>query len=174
MIELLSWLALASVILLLAIGLTRQFATVGPRGAVLDQLTIVPQWKFFGQSGIAEDPAWLDDLCLIARISPDPATIGHWQHMLWWDDRPLSHALWNPSVRGRNAIGGAMMQLVRTEPLAASRAAPSALAYLTLVRFCIEQLPLEDGAALQFAIATTHGREKRPVSLRLLSAWHTA
>lgn len=174
MIEPLSWLALACVIGLLAIGLSRQFVVVDQRGALLDRLGIVPQWKFFGQSRIAADPAWFDDACLLARISPDPATSGAWGNVLWWEDRPLSHAGWNPALRSRDAVGEAMMLLVQTEPADETRARPTALAYLTVLRSCIEHLPPGDGEALQFAIALTRGRGDRPVALCFLSAWHTA
>lgn len=174
MLEPLSWLALGAVIVLLAIGLTRQFAVVGPRGVLLDRLAIIPQWKFFGQAFIAADPGWSDDLCLLARISPDPETPGAWDNVLWWEDRPFSHAVWNPALRSRDAVGEAMMLLVQSEPDDATRVRPVALAYLTVLRGCLDRLPLADGEALQFAVAATRGRGERPVFLRFLSAWHTA
>ena len=175
-IDALGWLALAGVAVLLAAGLNRQFVVVGRRGELLDRLALVPQWKFFGQAHIAADETWADDLYLLARVSPDPATPGSWRNVLWWDDRPLGHALWNPALRSRSAVSEALLRLIQLEADPASPAPPTALAYLTALRHCLTALPPGEGAALQFALVTTRGRggaDGRPLALRFLSAWHT-
>jgi hypothetical protein len=173
MIDVLSLLSLVGVVLLLLAGLDRQFRTLGPRGRLLDQLVILPQWKFFGQQRIGTDPHYFDDLCLLARISPDQGEVGAWREILWWEDRPISHSFWNPSLRSRTAIAEAMHYLTITEPHDEQRVPPTALAYLTVLRHCLDCLPPDDDMTAQFAIAATRGRENRSVFLRFLSAWHT-
>jgi len=173
MIEVLSLLSLAAVVLLLLLGLDRQFGILGPRGQLLDHLAILPQWKFFGQSQIGSDPHCFDDLCLLARISPGEGKAGSWQEVLWWEDRPITHTFWNPLLRSRGAVGEAMANLTITESNDEQQVLPTALTYLTVLRQCLDCLPTDDGMAIQFAIAATRGRENRLVSLRFLSAWHT-
>jgi hypothetical protein len=173
MIEVLSSLSLAAVVLLLLLGLDRQFRILSPRGQLLDRLVILPQWKFFGQSRISTDPNCFDDLCLLARISPGEGKVCAWQDVLWWEDRPITRTFWNPLLRSRSAVGEAMQHLTITEPHDEQRVLPTSLAYLTVLRHCLDCLPPGDGMVVQFAIATTRGRENRPVFLRFLSAWHT-
>lgn len=174
MVEFLSWLTLTAVAVLLLMGLIWQFKILGPRGRRLDSLTILPQWKFFGQSRIATDPACFDDLCLLARTSGDEETPGTWQKILGWEDRPLLSALWNSSLH-RRAIDEAVQHLATTGECDEAGVEPTSLAYLTVLRYCFDHLPIQrqdEAAALQFGIATTRGREAQNISLKLLSAWH--
>jgi len=173
MLDGLSWGLVGTVGVLLLVGLTRQFTTVGPRGQLLDALAIVPQWKFFGQARIASDPACFDDLCLLARASSDEGDPGAWENVLWWEDRRISQAFWNPGLRRKSVIGESMMLLAMSAENGTPRARPTALAYLTVLRYCLDHQILADGAALQFAIASTRGRGDRLVALRVLSEWHT-
>ena len=170
----LSGLILAAVVALLLGTLAWQFTVLGRRGVLLDRLAIMPQWKFFGQSRIATDPFCFDDLCLLARLGRDAGDAGAWREVLWWEARPFRHALWNPRGRSRAAIGTAAQRLAITEHNPQQRASPTALAYLTVLRHCLEALPpTTTDDALQFAVALTRGRDQRSVSLAFLSAWHT-
>ena len=162
-----------AVAVLLAASLIQQFRVLGPRGALLDGLALVPQWKFFGQSRIGTDPACMDDLHLIARVSRDTQDLGPWLNLLWWEDRPLINAVWNPASRSRDAIGVAMVRLVVAESADQCPASPTALIYLTVLRHCLDLVPLAPGDALQFALVTTRGRAARPATLGFLSGWHT-
>lgn len=173
MVEALSLLSLAGVVALLLLGLDRQFRILGPRGQLLDRLAILPQWRFFGQSRIGTDPHCFDDLYLIARISSGEDKVGAWQDVLWWEDRPIADSFWNPLLRSRSAMGEAMLHLTITELDDERRVPPTALSYLTVLRQCLDCLVPDDGMAMQFAIATTRGRENRPIFLRFLSAWHS-
>lgn len=162
---------------LLAVGLTRQFAVSGRTGLLLDRLTVVPQWKFYGQSRIATDPSTFDDLHLLARRSTEPADPGQWQPLLWPAERRWLDALWNPHGRSRAAIAESALSLALGEDTAGQRARPTALTYLTVLRHCLDHLPPRDGEAIQFAIVQTRGRsanDPRPTMLRFLSAWHSA
>ncbi len=166
-----------AVALLLAMGLTRQFATSGRTGLLLDRLAIVPQWKFYGQSRIASDPSAFDDLHLLARHSTSPADPGEWQPLLWPDERRWLDALWNPHGRSRAAILEPALLLALAEGTSGHRTRPTALTYLTVLRHCLDHLPPGDGEAIQFAIVQTRGRSgsgPRPTTLRFLSAWHSA
>lgn len=154
--------AIAAVSLLLLLGVARQFRPLGPRGELLDQLGLIPQWKFFGQARVAADPAVFDDLHLLVRQSD-----GEWQELLWWDDRRWIEIFWKPQHRAQLFIGQHMMALI-----AGGTVDPTALSYLTLLRFCLDEADAADGTALQFAIASTGGRGERSLSLRFLSGWH--
>ncbi len=173
MIELLSLLSLAGVVVLLVLGLDRQFRILGRRGQLLDQIAILPQWKFFGQSRIGADPQCFDDLYLIARISRGEGKVGAWKDVLWWEDRLITHSFWNPLLRSRSAVGEAMLHLTITELDDEQRVPPTALSYLTVLRQCLDCLVPDDDMVMQFAIATTRGRENRPIFVRFLSAWHS-
>lgn len=166
-----SWLAardwravgeLTLVAALLGIGLMRQFAVSGPRWLVLDQLALVPQWKFFGQVAIGQGEALWDDLHLLARRGE-----GEWQELVWCAERSWPEALWNPYARSRAALA------VRLALLATAKdVPPTALACLTVLKHCLDALPGDK--PLQFAIAATRGRGERPLALRFLSGRHTA
>lgn len=173
LIELFSNLTLAVVALFLLLSLVRQFEMLGAIGVLLDRLAILPQWKFFGQSYIAKDLSCFDDMCLLARISPDQGDLGPWQNVLWWEDQPIHRGFWNPALRSRSAMCEAMTLLATTEVGEKTSIPPTALAYLTILRHCYNSLIPNDGVALQFAIAKTRGRQGRSVSLKFLSAWHS-
>ena len=171
--SLLPWL----VALLLVLGLTRQFTVSGRTGLLLDRLSILPQWKFYGQSRIASDPSTFDDLHLLARRSSSPADPGAWQPLLWPDERRWIDALWKPHGRSRAAILEPALLLALGEDTAGQRARPTALTYLTVLRHCLDRLSPDEGEAIQFAIVQTRGRSNsgpRPTTLRFLSAWHSA
>lgn len=155
-------LTLALVAALLALSVARQFAVSGPRWLLLDRLALVPQWKFFGQVAIGQDKAWCDDLHLLARRGE-----GAWQALVWCPERRWGEALWNPHARSRDALA-LRLALLAT----ASDVPPTALAYLTVLKHCLDTLPGE--APLQFAIAATRGRGERGLALRFLSHRHTA
>lgn len=174
MIEVLSYLALAVVAALLAIGLAGQFTVLGRRGLLLDRLAIVPQWKFFGQNIIATDPGWSDDHHLLARSSPAVGNPGPWTELDWCDDRPLMQALWNPRARGREELAERIEHLVRVQRCNSGPLPQESLAYLTVLRHCLDRLALPPGHALQFAVAVTRGRRDRSLALGPLSAWHRA
>ncbi len=158
-----------AVALLLGVTLLRQFAVAGPGWDRLDRLAIVPQWKFFGQGGIATDPNWFDDYHLLAR-SAATAEPGGWQELLWSDDCASGEWLWNPGRRWHEAL---IIELARLA-MGGTRPQPTALAYLTVLRLCLDRFPLAEGDALQFAIVATRGRGERQITLRFVSEWHSA
>lgn len=144
---------------LLLLGVARQFSLLGARGELLDQIGLLPQWKFFGQARIGADPTAFDDLHLLARTGG-----GEWRELLWWDDRPFIETFWKPHDRWQLFIAQQMMAL-----LSAENVDPTGLAYLTLLRFCLDKA---EGEPIQFAIACSGGRGERSLSLRFLSGWH--
>jgi len=66
--------------------------------------------------------------------------------VLWWEDRPVRHAFWNPHGRSRAALGSAALLLATTEASTHWKAEPTALAYLTVLRHCLDTLPVRDGS----------------------------
>lgn len=152
-------LALAAVAVLLLLGVARQFRPLDARGELLDQIGLIPQWKFFGQARIGADPAVFDDLHLLVRTDG-----GEWRELLWWDDRAVIGTVWNSRARSKFFIGQHMMALLSVDD-----ADPTGLSYLTLLRFCLDNAGEEP---IQFAIASTGGRGDRSLALRLLSGWH--
>lgn len=170
--ELAGRLVLAGTVLLLLLGLARQFAVLGRRGLLFDRLAIVPQWKFFGQVQIASDPARFDDLHLLVRTGR-LEDAGPWRELAWCEDRQLGHALWNPHLRSTFAVAARMVLLADAGSRPETAAAPTALAYLTVLRHCLDQLQSTGELPIQFAIATTRGRVGRSPILRFLSAWHS-
>ena len=79
--------------------------------------------------------------------------------------------------RSRAAILEPALLLALGEDAPGQRARPTALTYLTVLRHCLDRLPPDDGEAIQFAIVQTRGRSDtgaRPITLRFLSAWHSA
>jgi hypothetical protein len=170
--EILAKLVLAGVSMLLLASLLQQFRQVGPRGRWIDALTLVPQWKFFGQDAVGLDPAWSDDWQVLARIAPlGEATMPEpWLPVLSPATRTGWHFAWNPHSRSRAlllAYAERLGQAGVDEP-----PDPTGLAYLSLLRACFEAAPLGEHFALQFAIVATRGRQERPVDLRFLSLWH--
>lgn len=160
---------LIGVVLLLGLSLLRQFAAAGPRWDLLDRLGIVIQWKFFGQAAIATNPSCFDDYHLLARRAAETGP-GGWSELLWSDERGPADWLWNPAQRRHLVF---MTELERLA-MADTPPQPTALAYLTVLRLCLDRLRLGNGEALQFAIVATRGRGGRAVALRFISKWHCA
>jgi hypothetical protein len=163
-IEWLSMGALAIVSLLLLLSLCLQFVQLPAKAAWLDSLAITPQWKFFGQARIASDPAVFDDLHLLVRKQVD----GQWQELRCSGERAWHRALWNPHLRHQGAVLGQMIMLVDAE----GSVPPTSIAYLTVLRHCLDQTQAMPDDVLQFAIVSRSGCGQRPLSLRFLSAWH--
>lgn len=155
-------LVLALVVVLLAAGGLRQFGRLSQRGLLLDTLGILPQWKFFGQSQVDARPGVFDDYHLLARQDR-----GAWREVLCWGERSLPGMLWNPGDLARLTLAEQVIELGRH-----GRQATTSLAYLTVLRHCLDQLG--EGAPVQFAILTTRGRTAAAPQLAYLSAWHTA
>jgi hypothetical protein len=162
------------VAVLLALGLWRQFAASDRGWLLLDQLAIVPQWKFFGQKAIVSDAGCFDDLHLLARRANPAGAPGDWQELVWSDERRAIEAIWNPRARSRDTLLETLGHLVFASRGGTEPVPPTALSYLRLLRCCLDRLPLEQDGSLQFAIAATRGREGHAVALRFLSGWHTA
>jgi hypothetical protein len=173
-IDLVSWAVLGLVSLLLVWTLTRQFTVLGRRGQMLDALGIVPQWKFFAQRRIDGNPAAFVDLHVLVRTATGVGAPGPWQVLLHWHDRPLRHALWNPRRAGRSLIGECATQLAEATAGPASAMPPTALSYLTVLRFCLDRTALDHAAVLQFVVVATLGRGNRDPQLRFVSAWHSS
>jgi hypothetical protein len=178
MVDALSLAVLGLVTALLIIGLARQFAVSGPFWQKLDSFGIVPQWKFFARRQIAGDLSVFDDLHLLVRLDRSMAIAGNladpgpWQERSWGNDRPLSTAIWNPHDRSRAGIEACMELLARSEQGPGPGAQPTALAYLTMLRHCLELFPSDVDQAIQFAIVQTRGRTGREPRVGFVSAWH--
>lgn len=157
---------------LLIIGLIRQFAVSNRFWLTLDSLGVVPQWKFFAQARAASDPSHFDDVHLLVRVDDGGDMPGPWSELSSSDPRSLLSALWNPQGRSRSAVGECMDVLAITETSPGTAAQPTALAYLTVLRHCLDSAGGGPDDTLQFAIVLTRGRTNRPVDLRFLSAWH--
>ncbi len=162
----------AGVAVLLTASTLQQFRQLGPRGQWLDTLALLPQWKFFAQAAVAQDPAWSDDWHLLARIAETGSAgqAGAWQPVLWPEDRRWWQAIWNPHERSRAHLLAYAERLSQAD--AAELVDPTGLAYLTVLRACFRAVALSDGHMLQFAVVATRGREARAVRLRFLSLWH--
>jgi hypothetical protein len=166
-IDSLSSAILAVVVLLLAFSLCLQFVVAKPGWLWLDNLAIVPQWKFFGQARIATDQAVFDDVHLLVRSHAD----GRWQQIGCCPVRAWHHAFWNPHLPSDSAVLVATTSLAEAA-IAGNQLRPSSLAYLTVLRFCLDRVEARPDDAVQFAIVTTRGRTDRQMFLRFLSAWH--
>lgn len=158
---------------LLAVGLARQFAVANAFWLRLDQLGIVPQWKFFAQKALDDDLSGLADFHFLARVNDGSGKLGAWQQMLWRGDRTLLSALWNPHDRSHTAIEECMHALALPASAPDHIVPPTALAYLTLLRYSLDSVSLAADQSLQFAIVLSHGRAARSPDLRFLSDWHT-
>jgi hypothetical protein len=166
-------LALAGVTILLLASLVQQFRQIGPRERWLDALSLVPQWKFFGQDALDLGPAWSDDWHVLARQAPleEAATPEPWQPVLSTPERAGWHFVWNPHCRSRAQLLACAERLGQAGP--GQPPDPTSLAYLSLLRACFAAVPPgDDGHALQFAVVATRGRHDRHVDLRFLSKWH--
>ena len=174
MAEIVVWLVLLAVIALLFLSVWRQFNLLGRRGQILDSLGIIPQWKFFALSTIETREDSFDDFHLLARLANGNGEAEPWQSLLWNDERKWFHILWNPYLRAKGEIQLRMINIVNSGDAAHSETYQSSLAYLTVLRYCLDSVSPSDGSAVQFAIVTTRGRDERPAAVRYVSAWHTA
>ncbi|HCF25107.1 MULTISPECIES: hypothetical protein [unclassified Novosphingobium] len=172
MLDLLAQTVLALVCLLLVWTLFRQFVVSSPAGMVLDQLAIAPQWKFFAQTRIDGHAEFFDDIHLLVRTSPEAGKPNDWVELLHYGERPLWHGIWNPRRYSRSLIVQHVMTLALAEDDPEQSARPSALCYLTVLRFALDRMMPGPGEALQFSVATTGGRIGREPKVRFLSAWH--
>jgi hypothetical protein len=172
MVDLLGKAALALVCLLLGWTLLRQFVVSSAAGMMLDHLAIAPQWKFFAQTRLDGNAEFFDDFHLLARIAPKAGEPNEWVELLYYGERPLWHGLWNPRRYSRSLIVQHAMMLSRAESELEQAAQPSALTYLTVLRFCLDRVALCPGDVIQFAVATTSGRTARDLRIHFLSAWH--
>lgn len=152
----------------------RQFAVANTFWLRLDQLGIVPQWKFFAQTALDKDLSGLADFHFLIRVDDGSGSAGAWQQVLWRGDRTLMSALWNPHDRSNTAIEECMHVLALPASAPHHIVPPTALAYLTLLRYSLDSVPLAGDHSLQFAIVLSHGRTGRSLDLRFLSDWHTA
>lgn len=173
MVEIFARLALLLVIAMLIFAVWRQFNLLGSRGQIADRFAILPQWKFFAQSIIAVREDNFDDRHLLVRLADDKREEGLWQSVFWNDERKWVHILWNPYLRARGEIETCMIDIVNSGDAAQAEGYQTSLSYLTILRHCLDQVPLSDGNSIRFAIVTTRGRGVRPVAVRYLSAWHT-
>lgn len=172
MIDLLANAALGAVCLLLGWTLQRQFVVSSAASAGLDHLALVPQWKFFAQAKIDGNAEFFDDLHVLARIASETGEPNDWVELLYYGERPWWHTLWNPHRYSRSLIAEHALMLTLTEDEPDHAASPSALTYLTVLRFVLDRTVLGPGEMLQFAIATTSGRVRRELRIRFLSSWH--
>lgn len=174
LLDALSWGALALVLALLAVGLLRQFAVANAFWLKLDQLGIVPQWKFFAQAALDSDLSGLADFHFLVRVDDGSGGPGAWQQMPWRGDRTLLSALWNPHDRSHAAIEECIHVLALPASALDHIVPPTALAYLTLLRYSLDSVSLAADQSLQFAVVLSHGRAGRSLDLRFLSDWHIA
>lgn len=173
MAEIVAWLMLLAVIALLFLSVWRQFNLLGRRGQILDSLGVIPQWKFFALSTIETREDSFDDFHLLTRSADCNGAALPWQSLLWNDERKWVHCLWNPHLRANSEIQMRMINIVNNGETAQSDTYKTSLSYLTVLRFCLDNVSLGKGAAIQFAIVTTRGRNDRPMTLRYASGWHT-
>lgn len=158
---------------LLMLGVWRQFTLLGPRGQLFDGLGLVPQWRFFAQSTLATHDDQLEDHHLLVRLSDGLGTARPWVQIFWDDERRLSEAAWNPQMRAKAGIHERILLATLCGETGSEEQFQSSLTYLTVLRYCLDHVETLGGEALQFAVATTAGREQRPLSVKFVSAWHT-
>ena len=173
MAKIVVWLIVLAVIALLFLSVWRQFNLLGTRGKIADSLGIIPQWKFFALSTIETRDDSFDDFHLLAHSTDGNGEVRPWQSVLWNDERKWFHIVWNPYLRADSEIQMRMMHIANSGEAAYSEAYQTSLSYLTVLRFCLDNVSLSKGAAIQFAIVTTRGRHERPTTVRYVSAWHT-
>ena len=172
--EIVVWFTLLLIIVLLFLSVWRQFNLLGRRGQILDSLSIIPQWKFFARSTIETREGIFDDFHLLARLADANGKARPWQSLFWNDERKWFHILWNPYLRAKGEIQVRMTSVVNSGEAAHSETYQTSLSYLTLLRYCLDKVSPSEGSAIQFAIVTTRGRHERPITVRFVSAWHTA
>jgi hypothetical protein len=171
--EALSWLVLLAVSLLLLAGIWRQFVLSGPRGRLLDSVALLPQWKFFGQAAIATRDDTFNDYHIIARWDTTSGDVSPWHELELYGERQWLQAVWNPQMRSLSALFEHVERLCLNADKKEDPQIQSSLAYLTVLRHCLDEHPRITGSAMQFAVVTTRGRDQRAPAIRFLSAWHT-
>ena len=172
MIDLVGSAVLIVVCILLFVGLCQQFRVLSGKALLLNDLAIVPQWKFFGQSGIGNDVSVFDDLHLLVRVGKPDGEPEPWSEIALWTLWSPWKTLWNPHLKSEGAIAEHALTLLVSERHADNKAQPTALCYLAVLRHCFDHIKLDPQQALQFAITTSRGREERLVNVDVLSAWH--
>ena len=171
--EITAGIVLAAVIFMLFLSFWRQLRLLGPRGQIADSFGILPQWKFFALSTIETRDDSFDDFHLVARLANGNSEAEPWQSLLCNDERKYFHTLWNPYLRAQGEIKLQMLKIVRCGDAAHAEAYQTSLSYLTVLRYCLDNVALGQGSAVQFAIVTTRGRQERPATVQYLSAWHS-
>lgn len=168
----LAWLIVSGVAGLLLAGVVRQAVPVGRLGTLLDALGLVPQWRFFAQSDIAGNASRFADPHLLVRVASEGGTISAWQPVFWQDDRKLVASLWNPHRRRSEQVLEFLNVLCAADRGTDPAKRADTIPYLAVLRLCLEARPLANGESLQFAVATTLGRDLRDPEPRFLSGWH--
>ena len=173
MAEAFSALTLACIGLLLLGGLWRQCIRLGPRGRHFDRFAILPQWRFFGQTELAQRDDTFDDVHLLTRSADGNRVLGAWHEIMGPGERTWRDAVWRPAARADQEIEDYCDQLTR-HPVGDDPAiVQSSLAYLVVLRRCLgSQVAEVRDQSLQFAVVTTRGRDERSLELRFLSEWH--
>lgn len=144
---------------------------LGVRGQRFDSLALLPQWKFFGQAAIAKRGDTFKDYHLIARFGSGRDDI--WQEFGFSDERRWLEAVWNPHSRSTRALYENIDKLCLSVDKKADPNFQTSLAYLTVLRHCLDTIPQNAAKPLQFAVVSTLGRGRRAIAIRFLSAWHT-
>lgn len=172
MAEALTWLIVPGVAALLLAGVIRQALPVGRVGYLLDALGLVPQWRFFAQSDIAGNAWRFADPHLLLRVASEDGTMSAWQPVYWQDDRRAVATLWNPHRRRSEQLLEFLNVLCTADRDTDPAKRTGTIPYLALLRLCLEKRPLANGESLQFAVATTLGRDRRDPEPRFVSDWH--
>jgi len=165
--------AIAAVGALLAATVLRQAGRLGPRGRLLSAIAVLPQWKFFGESRLRVRDDAYDDLHLVARDWVGGEVIEPWRPVLSPADRRWTHAVFNPPRRADGMLLSFADDLAARPDAAANERVTTSLAYLVLLRHCLDaSTRSSDAKARQFAIIRTSGRGERVLSVAFLSRWH--
>lgn len=165
------------VAVLLAAGIWRQFVPMGRIGQIFDAVGIVPQWRFYAQADIAQDMGYFDDPHLLARTAGPDGPPGDWIPAFWLEDRRLLDMAWNPRRRSSSQLIDFLLVLANRERGGNAKpvdrkAVITSIPYLSVLRHCLDRIPLPEGGRIQFAVATTSGRGERSPVLRFCSEWH--
>lgn len=164
-------LALTGVGLLVTAG--AQIRPVPRLRFLLDTLAIVPEWRFFAQASTMAAADLACDTHLVVRDRDAAGRVGGWRAALWYGERRLHHALWNPQRRVTIVILTLGETLAEAWSRAPDREVQQSIRYLVLLRRALE-VPRDRGDAVdrQFAIVRTIGRAEREIAIDFVSAWH--
>ncbi len=157
---------------MLATSVWRQVTPLGSKGIILDSLGLLPQWKFFAQSALNMGDDLIVDYHLMIRSQNREGIRQPWHEAYWEAERTWLQAFWNPELRSRGEIQGHMRLAAMNRHIGHDSHYQTSVTYLTLLRFCLDCDLTAKGAAIQFAIVTTSGREARSLSAKHVSAWH--